>query len=151
MALFAVNTGCRDAEICKLQWNWEVQVPPLDTFVFIVPGSLVKNGEERLIVLNDVANRVVNMRRGKHRTHVFSYKSEPVQRMLNSAWCRVRKAVGLPQVRVHDMKHTFGRRLRAAGVSFEDRQDSLGIVRGGYHTLLGSRVEQAHRSRQHSV
>ena len=30
-------------------------------------------------------------------------------------------------VRVHDLKHTFGHRLRAAGVSFEDRQDLLGI------------------------
>ena len=30
------------------------------------------------------------------------------------------------RVRVHDLKHTFGRRLRAAGVSFEDRQDLLG-------------------------
>ncbi len=29
-------------------------------------------------------------------------------------------------MRVHDLKHTFGRRLRAAGVSFEDRQDLLG-------------------------
>jgi len=26
------------------------------------------------------------------------------------------------------LKHTFGRRLRAAGVSFEDRQDLLGHV-----------------------
>jgi integrase len=34
--------------------------------------------------------------------------------------------VGLPNLRVHDLKHTFGRRLRAAGVSFEDRQDLLG-------------------------
>jgi len=32
----------------------------------------------------------------------------------------------LPQVRVHDLKHTFGRRLRAVVVSFEDRQDLLG-------------------------
>ncbi|HEC12608.1 MAG TPA: hypothetical protein ENI80_05075 [Acidiferrobacteraceae bacterium] len=46
--------------------------------------------------------------------------------MLNSAWMRARDTVGLPQVRVHDLKHTFGRRLRAAGVSFEDRQDLLG-------------------------
>ncbi len=30
------------------------------------------------------------------------------------------------RVRVHDLKHIFGRRLRAAGVSFEDRQDLLG-------------------------
>jgi integrase len=29
-------------------------------------------------------------------------------------------------MRVHDLKHAFGHRLRAAGVSFEDRQDLLG-------------------------
>jgi integrase len=126
MALFAVNTGCRDAEICNLQWDWEVKVPQLETFLFIVPGQFVKNGDERLLVLNDIACSVVNSRRGKHRTHVFAYREKPVTRMLNSSWCRVRKVVGLPQVRVHDLKHTFGRRLRAAGVSFEDRQDLLG-------------------------
>ena len=126
MALFAVNTGCRDAEICNLQWDWEVKVPQLETFVFIVPGHFVKNGDERLVVLNDIAHSVVNSRRGKHRTHVFAYKGKPMTRMLNSSWCRVREAVGLPQVRVHDLKHTLGWRLRAAGVSFEDRQDLLG-------------------------
>src|SRR3990167_10898470 len=46
--------------------------------------------------------------------------------MNNSAWQRARKEVGLPQVRVHDLKHTFGQRLRAAGVSQEDRKDLLG-------------------------
>jgi integrase len=46
--------------------------------------------------------------------------------MLNSGWKSARERIGLPQVRVHDLKHTFGRRLRAAGVSFEDRQDLLG-------------------------
>jgi integrase len=45
--------------------------------------------------------------------------------MNNSAWRRARDKAGLPHVRVHDLKHTFGRRLRAAGVSFEDRQDLL--------------------------
>jgi integrase len=126
MALFAVNTGCRDAEICNLRWDWEVKVPTLDTFVFVVPGEFVKNGDERLVVLNDIALSVVNARRGKHATHVFAYQGKPVRRMLNSSWCRIRKKLGLRQVRVHDLKHTFGRRLRAAGVSFEDRQDLLG-------------------------
>jgi hypothetical protein len=36
----------------------------------------------------------------------------------------------LSHLRVHDLKHTFGRRLRAAGVSFEDRQDLLGHKSG---------------------
>ena len=42
------------------------------------------------------------------------------------AWLRARERAGLTQVRVHDLKHTFGRRVRASGVSFEDRQDLLG-------------------------
>ena len=54
---------------------------------------------------------------------------DQLTRMLNSAWKRARKKVGLA-VRVHDLKHTFGRRLRAAGVSFEDRQDLLGHKSG---------------------
>ena len=33
---------------------------------------------------------------------------------------------GFAHLRVHDLKHTFGRRLRVAGVCFEDRQGLLG-------------------------
>ena len=40
--------------------------------------------------------------------------------------CFSRDSAGLPQVRAHDLRHTFGHRLRTAGVSFEDRQDLLG-------------------------
>jgi len=126
MALFAVNTGCRDAEICNLCWDWEVEVPQLRTSVFIIPGRRVKNGDERLVVLNRIATSVINARRGQHPTNVFTYEGEPLARMLTAAWKRARLRAGLPHVRVHDLKHTFGRRLRAAGVSFEDRQDLLG-------------------------
>jgi len=126
MALFTVNTGCRSSEVCNLRWDWEVKIPELNTSVFIVPGSFVKNGDERLIILNNIAFSVVQACRGIHPTHIFSYKGRPLRQMLNSSWRKAREAVGLPQVRVHDLKHTFGRRLRAAGVSFEDRQDLLG-------------------------
>ena len=126
MSLFLVNSGCRDAEICGLRWDWEVEVPELNTSVFIVPGELVKNGDDRLVVLNKVAKSVVESVRGSHRSHVFTFRDKPLRHMLNSGWKRARVEVGLPQVRVHDLKHTFGRRLRAAGVGFEDRQDLLG-------------------------
>lgn len=126
MALFAVNTGCRDSEICRLRWEWEVKVPTFKTSVFIIPGRYVKNADDRLVVLNKVARSVVEKRRGVHETHVFTYRGKPMTRMLNTAWMRAREKAGLKQVRVHDLKHTFGRRLRAAGVSFEDRQDLLG-------------------------
>jgi integrase len=80
------------------QWDWEVDVPELHTSVFIIPGGRVKNGDERLVVLNRTARSVIE----------------------------ARSRANLPLARVHDLKHTFGRRLRAAGVSLEDRQDLLG-------------------------
>ena len=98
----------------------------LETSVFIIPGTFVKNGDERLVVLNRIARSVVEARRGVSPTHVFTHKGKPITRMMTSGWKRARVRAGLPQVRVHDLKHTFGRRLRAAGVSFEDRQDLLG-------------------------
>lgn len=50
MALFAVNTGCRDAEVCNLLWEWEIKTP--QGCVFIIPGEKVKNREDRLVILN---------------------------------------------------------------------------------------------------
>ncbi len=126
MALFTVNTGCRDQEVCKLQWQWEVPVAsPEVGSVFIIPGQHTKNGEDRLVVLNRIAREVIERQRGNNTMFVFSYNNTRLHRMLNRAWIKARKTANLG-VRVHDLKHTFGRRLRAAGVSFEDRQDLLG-------------------------
>lgn len=46
----------------------------------------------------------------------------------------VRARAGLNQVRVHDLRHTFGQRLRAAGVSLEDRKALLGHKSGDVTT-----------------
>ena len=68
MALFKMNTGCREQEVCGLRWDYEVKVPELDTSVFIIPGERVKNGDERLVVLNRVARSVIEDQGGKHPT-----------------------------------------------------------------------------------
>jgi integrase len=130
MALFKVNTGCREQEVCSLRWEWEIEVPELDTSVFLIPEERVKNGEERLVVLNRVAKSVVESVRGVNRLYVFTYCGRRLRNMNNTAWRKARKEAALSQVRIHDLKHTFGRRLRAAGVSFEDRQDLLGHKSG---------------------
>lgn len=140
MALFKVNTGTRESEVCGLRWEWERRIPELGTSVFVIPGRSVKNGQDRLIVLNATAQSVVERMRGQHPDFVFTYRGRGLRKMYGSAWKRVRRLAaerygrttgkdapdGFRRVRVHDLKHTFGRRLRAAGVSFEDRQDLLG-------------------------
>jgi integrase len=126
IALFAVNTGCRSGEIRGLKWDWEVAVPEIDDTVLIIPDEVAKNGQERVVVLNRIARSVVDAERGKHPEYVFMYRGRQLSRVRNHAWERARDRAGLPQVRFHDLRHTFGHRLRAAGVSFEDRQDLLG-------------------------
>ncbi len=131
MVLFKVNTGTREQEVTCLQWHWEVSIPELKTSVFVVPGNGVKNGEDRLVVMNAEARAVINRQRGKSSDYVFTYsKGKPIDRINTKAWRRAREEAGLPQVRVHDLKHTFGRRLRAKGVSHETRQVLLGHKNG---------------------
>lgn len=129
IALFKVNTGCRKQEVLQLRWNWEVEVPELETSVFILPvvdEFQTKNGQERVVVLNSIARRVVDEQRGKHPEFVFTYRGRPTKSIHNWGWKHARARASLKQVRVHDLRHTFGHRLRAAGVSYEDRQDLLG-------------------------
>jgi integrase len=159
MGMFKVNTGCREQEVCKLQWDWEIAVPELGTSVFLIPAGFggrsekagVKNRDERLVVLNDVAKSIVEKQRGQHPRHVFPFGKPDehgvgttINRMNDSAWKRARIRAtkkwlethickahdGFTRIRVHDLKHTFGRRLRAAGVTEEDRKALLGHKNG---------------------
>ena len=138
-ALFGLNTGCREQEICQLRWDWEVQVPEMETSVFILGASITKTSTERVVVLNAVARRVIESRRGTHPERVFTYRGQPVGKLRSSAWRRAWKAVGLPDEPgilkgVHNLRHTFGRRLRSAGVPLETRKALLGHANGDITT-----------------
>ena len=138
-ALFAVNTGCREQEVCQLRWDWEVEVPHLETSVFILPESITKTSTERVVVLNAVASRVIKSRRGIHKEFVFTYRGNPVRKLHSSAWKRAWRKVGLPTEQgilkgVHNLRHTFGRRLRGAGVALETRKALLGHANGDITT-----------------
>jgi integrase len=130
MCLFAVNTGLRNLEVCNLRWEDEIDIPQLETSIFIIPGDRVKNREDRLVVLNGVAKQVIDDVRRQDPVWVFTYKGNPLKSMYGTAWKNARKKAGLPFLRIHDLKHTYGRRLRSASVSFEDRQDLLGHKSG---------------------
>jgi integrase len=126
MVLFALNTGIRDQELCNLKWSDECNVNGIDTTLFIISEERAKNTHERIVPLNSVARAIVQSRRGNKSVYVFDNKGEKLSRMTNRAWRKGRAAAGLDDVRIHDLRHTFGMRLRAAGVCFEDRQDLLG-------------------------
>jgi integrase len=150
MVLFKVNTGTREQEVCQLRWDWEVKVPEIKISVFIIPAFIdgaqrVKNGEDRLVVLNSIASNIIESRRGKHDEYVFTYKAGkdaeemPITRINNTAWRSAWKDAGLPVSKdirrgVHNLKHTVGRRLRAVGCPMETRKVLLGHKDGDITT-----------------
>src|SRR5271169_3477481 len=107
-----------------------------------------------------MAPSVVESVRGLHPMYVFVHAKsktgdpQPLAKIYNTAWKSARERAadawakqhgepaseGFRNIRVRDQKHTFGRRLRAAGVSFEDRQDLLGH-RSGRITTHYSQAE----------
>jgi integrase len=140
MALFKVNTGLREQEVVYLSWQWKVQVPELESSIFVVPRRFVKNGLDRYVVLNRIARSVIESCRGKHPEREFTRNGRPVTKIYNSGWKGARRRAseryakefgrpcpkGFQSLRVHDLKHTFVHRLRAAGIGFEDRKVLLG-------------------------
>jgi integrase len=132
MSMFITNTGVRDSVATNLRWEWILEVNDLNTYVFDVPKEYVKGRQQnRFIILNSEAKKIIEAQRGKHKEFVFCWRRErvknfdaapvmsygPVQTMNNTAWQSARKRAGLGDLHVHDLRHTFAMRLHGAGVS----------------------------------
>ena len=167
MVLFALSTGARDANVCRLRWDWERQLPELGRSVFVIPPAEFKTNRTHVLILNDAAWSVVQECRGMHPDFVFTYRRErvknlhlapamdykPIATMNNTAFQNARSAAGLERMRVHDLRHTFGQRLRDAGVPEEDRALLLGHAIDGmpqhYATATIARlVEMANKVKE---
>jgi integrase len=102
-----------------------------------------------------VANKVVEAQRGRHPEFVFVYtrartrdascykgpapEPRPIEKLHNTAWQSAWKKAGLPVKDdvlrgVHNLRHTFGRRLRAAGIPLETRKALIGHANGDITT-----------------
>ena len=132
MTLFTVNTGVRDDVTCNLRWEWELKIEELGLSIFVVPAEYVKGEDEivqdQILVCNSVAQAAVEEARGQHKEFVFVYRREradgkppkmkyrPIETMNNTAWQNARKAAGLGDLHVHDLRHTTATRLRESKI-----------------------------------
>ena len=131
MALFTVNTGARSKEVTHLSWEWQIK----GERAFLVPGDYTKNGEEHIVFCNSIAWNVIEAQRGVHSDRVFTYKGKPVDSICNTAWENARVRAGLSHVTVRDVRHTFGKRIRALGIEEMDRKDLMGHKNGDVSRL----------------
>lgn len=128
--LFAVNTGVRANELFGLQW---AHLHPFgDRWIAVAIG---KNGKERAVVCNSLATLAIERQQGNGSDYVFPSR-HPVHKgkrlkswnkIVSQAWSAAKLPCGpLDKRGIHNLRHTFGYRLRRVGAPEEDRRKLLG-------------------------
>ena len=78
-----------------------------------------------------MAQSIIEVQRGQDDEYVFPYQGHRIETMNNNAWQRARKKAGIPDLHIHDLRHTVGMRLREAGAHEETIADLLWHTRQG--------------------
>lgn len=134
VACFAVNTGVRKEELFGLKWTDLVAVPEIGPDIFVAVLHDTKNGKDRAVICNSIARRCVEIERKWQAKHGASDYVFPRKRCPSSngkTWITAWTKAGMPpdpliKRGIHNLRHTFAHRLRAAGVPEEDRNSLLG-------------------------
>lgn len=113
-------TGCRTAEWRLALWSWV----DLDAGTLSLPDRASKTGQ-RVVSL---APEVVSLLDALPRASVYVLPGETGGPMKGhqKAWRAIRKAAGLDDVRIHDLRHTFGSWAHRNGMSLKAVADLLG-------------------------
>lgn len=115
-------TGARKAEITGLRWS-EVH---FDKGEISLPHSRSKTGA-RTIFLSKRATTLLRMRHERiGGDRVFPNTEGGTLRIPHKEWGKVRTLIGRPELRIHDLRHTFGTLLAAQGESMVTVASMLG-------------------------
>ena len=137
---FILNTGLRESEVRALRWDMQENHIG-GTLVFKLPGSVMKNNRALSVFCNSIASEIVNRRCRSRSEWIFANPDgqKRLARLSSSGWRRgcvrakrlfeQRYGSGeskLDQLKVHDLRHTFGERLREQGINMDTCGDLLG-------------------------
>ena len=128
---FLLYTGARRHEAMNAEW----QHINFDTRNWYVP--LTKSGKPRYIVLNDRAMGIIKNARSLQRKtfggqrqwlFVSPQSSRPYQ-CIFYRWQRIRSQLGLEDMRIHDLRHSYASTLVNNGATLYEVQKLLGHSR----------------------
>jgi integrase len=131
MAVFAVATGLRQANVKGLEWAYV----SMDRQHAWIPGDKHKNGKPHSVPLNEMALAILRKQLGKHPTRVFTFRGEPIGQVNTKAWTAALERAGIEDFKWHDLRHTFATWHRQAGTPTHELQRL-----GGWKT--GAMVER---------
>jgi len=103
MAVFALATGLRQANITGLPWS---QVDLVRRLAWIHPDQ-AKARKAIAVPLNDDAVACISKQLGKHPERVFSFRGRPITQVSTKAWYAALERAGIEDFRWHDLRHTW--------------------------------------------
>jgi integrase len=122
LILLLLNTGMRFGEALQLRHR-DVN---LKDRLITVAGETAKSGRTRVIPMNTEARQVLHALSGSAGTYVFSGDRGNRLTTIKSSWTALRKAAGISDFRLHDLRHTFASRVKRGGVDLYAVQRLLG-------------------------
>lgn len=122
--LIELFTGARRSNVQAMRWD---QVN-LERAVWTVPASEAKGGKEMVICLSEQALKILKQRKADAKSEwVFpgrdgvSHIKDPMR-----SWRSIQEKAGLQDLRIHDLRRTFGSYQAANGASLPIIGKSLG-------------------------
>ncbi|KFD25822.1 hypothetical protein IH86_23415 [Sphingobium yanoikuyae] len=117
-------TGCRKRELLDAKWS-EFD---LERRVWRIPMERAKTSKTRHVPLSDQAIAVIHSLRYRDQSEWLVPNPETMKPYgsIHHAWNKARKAAGLPDLRIHDCRHSFASWLVEAGYSIYIVSKALG-------------------------
>jgi integrase len=143
-------TGCRVGELLKCRYrdlNLDSDTPTLK-----VVQENSKNGRSRYVPLSKEALKIIGQLPSKGQSEYLFTNSRNGERLqsIDKVWQRLRLQAGLPQLRLHDLRHNFASFLVNSGESLYTVQRILGHQSPDQSTryahLSGSSLQHAANS-----
>ena len=124
IALFLMSTGCRLNEALQATWT---QVDRGNR-VWRISATNSKSKKVRSVPLNDSALEVIDQldTEGCHEYLFVNEKTAKPYGTIMKVWARLRAKAGLPQLRVHDLRHQYASFLVNSGRTLYEVQQILG-------------------------
>lgn len=125
--MLAVGTGMRDVEIRNLRWD-EIDFDKGEIVLDNLGQQKTKTGKPRIIPLN--ASLLDTLRVTQETSSAewvfYNPKTEKPYTTFKTFWGKLRTSVGLKDVRIHDLRHTFASWGRQNGVDEVTLMDIMG-------------------------
>ncbi len=128
-----IYTGCRLGEVLSLKWD---DVNLKENFIHLKDSKVGERG----IPLNESAKNVIlGLQKKPDNPYVFCGSKAGYHLIkVHNTWNRIRKKAGIPDVRIHDLRHSFASFALKKGVSLYGVSKLLG------HKNIATTTRYAH-------